>query len=231
MAVILLSSIGTFAAEVDSERLNNTAKEPQNWLTYGGNYAAWRYSALDQINRNNIGKLSPVWTFQTGVVDGGLQCTPIVVDGVMYITSAWNRVFAINAVTGEEIWHYFHPKPEAFPAIYGTWNRGVAVANGLVFMGTIDNYLVALDSKTGREVWKVEIEDAGQCGCSITGAPLVVKDKVIVGVTGGDSAATPGDSGPSPVPANPASKPGRTGGMPGSAVVVPAGSPALMTRI
>ncbi len=188
VAVILLSSIGTFAAEVDSERLNNTAKEPQNWLTYGGNYAAWRYSALDQINRNNIGKLSPVWTFQTGVVDGGLQCTPIVVDGVMYITSAWNRVFAINAVTGEEIWHYFHPKPEAFPATYGTWNRGVAVANGLVFMGTIDNYLVALDSKTGREVWKVEIEDAGQCGCSITGAPLVVKDKVIVGVTGGDSA-------------------------------------------
>ena len=188
LVAVILSVIGGFAGEVDSQRLNNSAKEPHNWLTYAGAYSAWRYSALDQINRGNIGKLVPVWAFETGVVDGGLQCTPIVVDGVMYITSAWNRVFAINAATGEEIWHYFHPKPESFPATYGTWNRGVAVGHGLVFMGTIDNYLVALDSKTGREVWKVEIEDAGQCGCDITGAPLVVKDKVIVGVTGGDSA-------------------------------------------
>ena len=185
---IALSVMCGLAAEVSPQRLNNAAKEPHNWLTYAGTYSAWRYSALDQIHRGNIGKLVPVWAFETGVVDGGLQCTPIVVDGVMYITSAWNRVFAINAATGEEIWHYFHPKPESFPAIYGTWNRGVAVGHGLVFMGTIDNHLVALDSKTGREVWKVEIEDAGQCGCDITGAPLVVKDKVIVGVTGGDSA-------------------------------------------
>ena len=188
LVAVILSVIGGFASEVDSQRLNNAAKEPHNWLTYGGDYSARRYSALDQINHDNIGKLVPVWAFETGVVDGGLQCTPIVVDGVMYITSAWNRVFAIDAATGEEIWHYFHPKPEAFPATYGTWNRGVAVGHGLVFMGTIDNHLVALDSQTGREVWKVEIENAGQCGCDITGAPLVVKDKVIVGVTGGDSA-------------------------------------------
>ena len=185
--IVLAASLSVRAAEVTPERLNQAASEPENWLTYSGTYAAWRYSKLDQVNRGNIKKLIPVWSFQTGVVDGGLQATPIVVDGVMYLTGSLNRVFALDAVSGEKIWQYYHPKPTAFPAIYGTWNRGVAIGHGLVFMGTVDNYLVALDAKTGREVWKVEIEDAGQCGCSITGAPLLVKDKVIIGVTAGDS--------------------------------------------
>ena len=175
------------AGEVNHQRLSKAADEPENWLTYGGTYQAWRYSKLDQIDRGNIGKLIPVWSFQTGVVDGGLQATPIVVDGVMYLTSSWNRVFALDAASGEKIWQYYHPKPRDFPSVYGTWNRGVAIGHGLVFMGTIDNYLLALDAGTGREVWKVEIEDAAQCGCSITGAPLLVKDKVMIGVTGGDS--------------------------------------------
>ena len=106
----------------------------------------------------------------------------------MYITGAWNRVFAIDAVTGEELWHYYHPRTEEIPGLYGTWNRGVAVGHGLVFMGTLDNKLVALDAESGREVWQVEIENAKQCGCNITGAPLLVKDKIVTGVTGGDSA-------------------------------------------
>ncbi len=176
------------AAEVTPQRLNDAAREPQNWLTYSGTYNAWRYSSLDQINKNNIKKLVPVWTFQTGKVDGGFQCTPLVADGIMYITSPNNRVFAINAATGKEIWHYYYPPPKQFGLIYGPWNRGVALGHGLVFMGTLDNHLVALDIKTGREVWNVNIESMEQCGCNITGAPLVVKDKVIVGVTGGDSA-------------------------------------------
>ena len=191
-SILLLLSIVVFpiasAETVDSRRLIEAAKEPQNWLIYSGTYDAWRYSPLDQINRENVKRLAPVWIFQTGKVDGGFSCTPLVADGVMYITTPWNRVFALDAVTGKEIWHYYHPEPKDFGLLYGPWNRGAALGHGLVFMGTIDNRLVALDAKTGKEVWNVEIESMQQCGCNITGAPLVVKDKVVVGVTGGDSA-------------------------------------------
>tara|TARA_Y100000588_G_scaffold395298_1_gene522682 strand:+ start:8499 stop:10211 length:1713 start_codon:yes stop_codon:yes gene_type:complete len=188
VCVVALLVVTTVRGEEPvSERLVNAANEPENWLTYNGSYESWRYSKLDQISRHNVKKLIPVWSFQPGIVDGGLQATPIVVDGVMYLTSSLNRVFAIDAATGKKIWQYYHEIGE-FPSLYGTWNRGVAVGHGLVFMGTADNYLVALDAGSGREVWKVEIENGGQCGCGITGAPLLVKDKVIIGVNGGDSA-------------------------------------------
>ena len=98
----------------------------KDWPHYGGSYQFWRYSALNQINRSNIKKLAPVWAFQAGVEDGGLQATPIVVDGVMYLTSSWNRVFAINAATGKEIWHYYYKNPRQIGIIYSPWNRGVA---------------------------------------------------------------------------------------------------------
>ncbi len=160
----------------------------ENWPHYGGTFQFWRFSGLDQINRSNVKKLTAVWAFQTGIVDGGFQATPIVLDGIMYLSSSWNRAFAIDAATGEEIWHYYYENPRQVGIIYSPWNRGVAVAHGRVFMGTLDNSVVALDQKTGRELWKITIEDLKQCGCNITGAPLVVKDKVIVGVTGGDSA-------------------------------------------
>jgi alcohol dehydrogenase (cytochrome c) len=160
----------------------------ENWPTYGGNDSAWRYSKLNQINQTNVQKLVPVWAFQTGKVDGGFSCTPIVIDGVMYITSPGNRVFAIDAATGTELWHYYYQLPKALGLGYGPLNRGVAVGRGLVLMGTLDNHLVALDQKTGKEVWNVDVEDVQMCGCNITGAPLIVKDKVLIGVTGGDSA-------------------------------------------
>lgn len=160
----------------------------ENWPRYGGRDNAWRYSVLDQINRANVHKVAPVWVFQTGKIDGGLQSTPIVIDGVMYLSSSWNRVFAVDAQSGRELWHYFYQNPREIGISYSPWNRGVAVAAGRVFMGTLDNYVVALDQKSGREAWKVNVEDMRQCGCNITGAPLVAKDKVIVGVTGGDSA-------------------------------------------
>ncbi|MGH9659218.1 MAG: pyrroloquinoline quinone-dependent dehydrogenase, partial [Bryobacteraceae bacterium] len=160
----------------------------ENWPHYGGQQSAWRHSALDQITRANIKKLAVKWVFQAGVQDHGLQATPIVVDGVMYITTSWNRVYAIDAETGREIWSYHYAAPKDFGLIYGPWNRGVAVGAGRVFMGTVDNHVVALDQKTGREMWNVEVESMAKCGCNITGAPLLVKDKVVVGVTGGDSA-------------------------------------------
>lgn len=187
-AALLLTAALVSGAEVDSERLNRADQEPENWLTYYGAYKSWRYSPLDQIDRSNIGRLRPVWAFESGVTDGGLQAAPLVIDGTMYVSTAWNHVFALDAATGEQIWRYDYPEPDQIPGTYGTWNRGVAVAYGLVFMGTLDNHVVALDRKTGEEVWRVEVENSKQCGCNITSAPLVVKELVITGVTGGDSA-------------------------------------------
>lgn len=158
-----------------------------DWPHYGGTQLAWRYSALDQIDTTNVKKLAPVWAFQTGDYEMGLQATPIVIGGVLYLSTSRNQVFALDAATGRLIWQYKYPLPHG-PVAYGPQNRGVAAGDGKIFVGTYDNYLVAIDEKTGREVWKVNVDDAHHCGCNITGAPLVVKDKVIVGGTGGDSA-------------------------------------------
>jgi alcohol dehydrogenase (cytochrome c) len=159
-----------------------------NWPHYGGTYYSWRYSALSQVNGSNVNRLTPVWMFQTGDPDGGLQVTPIVIDGVMYVSSSRNHIWALDAATGKELWKYTYKLPKGFTVFYGAWNRGVAVGQGKVFIGTLDNNVVAVDQKTGRELWRVNIEDTNQCGCNITGAPLIVKNKVIAGVTGGDSA-------------------------------------------
>lgn len=164
-----------------------------DWPSYGGTSSAWRYSALDQVNRGNVRALAPAWIFQTGEYNDALQATPIVVDGVMYLSTNQAQVFALNAATGEEIWHYRYnvaaPNVEGFDyVLFGAQNRGVAVANGKVFVGTHDNFLLALDARTGEESWKVNIDNARQCGCAPRGAPLVVGNKVIIGGTGGDGA-------------------------------------------
>src|SRR6202167_2698581 len=161
-----------------------------DWPHYGGTQLAWRYSALDQVNTGNVKNLAPVWMFQTGDYAENLQATPIVVGGVMYLITPRIQVFALNAATGQLLWQYKYPTPRPGKPGGMTFlqNRGVAVADGKVFFGTTDNFLVALDQKTGAELWKVSVDDPRQCGCDITAAPLVVKDKVIVGGTGGDAA-------------------------------------------
>lgn len=159
-----------------------------NWPHYGGTQRSWRYSSLNQINAKNVSKLGVAWAFQTGDYEGGFQATPIVVDGIMYVSTSRNHIFALDAATGKEIWKYTYQLPKGFTVFYGTFNRGVAVGHGRVYIGTLDNYVVAVDQKTGKELWKTNVEDVNQCGCNITGAPLIVKDKVVVGTTGGDSA-------------------------------------------
>ena len=144
-----------------------------DWPHYGGTEFSWRYSALDQINKQNVKALTPAWLFQTGDYAENLQATPIVQDGVMYLITARAHVFALDAATGREIWNYKYPEgPRSVPGFVG--NRGVDV--------------VALDQKTGRLVWRVNVDDVQQCSCNISAAPLVVKDKVIVGGTNGDGA-------------------------------------------
>jgi alcohol dehydrogenase (cytochrome c) len=173
--------------ELGWERLINSDREPQNWLSYGGNYSAHRYSSLDQINRGNVGQLVPAWMFPTGELRGGLNATPLVADGVMYLMGPMNRVFALDAVKGTILWRYHYKLPEiSIP--YQPGSRGLAIGHGRVYFGTVDNHVVALDAKTGREIWEVEVEDVRQCGCNITSAPLIIRDKVIVGGTGGEHA-------------------------------------------
>src|SRR5262245_7364637 len=125
-------AIAAFAQEPSWPRLINSDREPQNWMSYGGNYSAHRFSALDQINRDNVKQLTPVWMFHTGELRGGLNSTPIVVDGVMYLMGPMNRVFAINAATGEKLWSYLYKLPQmSIP--YQTGPRGRAVAYGRVY--------------------------------------------------------------------------------------------------
>ena len=179
---------GRGGQDLTGERLAHSRTEPQNWPTYFGAYDGWRYSPLDQIRADNVKSLVSVWAFQTGKIDGGLNATPIVVDGIMYLIASEDRVFGLNAATGERLWTYNYKVPRGFVSPYGKFNRGVAVGYGMVFFGTMDNHVVALDGKTGKEVWNVEVEDIKKCGCNINGAPILVKDKVVVGGTGGDSA-------------------------------------------
>ena len=175
-------------AGVHSESLDGSTGA--NWAQHGGKHSAWRYSALNQINTENVSRLTPSWIYQTGDYTDGLQVTPIVVDGVMYISTNNNHVIALNAASGEQIWRYEYQGQSnaGFWVQYQHHNRGVAVDNGKVFMGTYDNYVVSIDANSGNELWKVNVDNASQCGCMIRGVPLLAGGKVIVGGTGGDGA-------------------------------------------
>ena len=159
-----------------------------NWPTYGGDYSAWRYSKLDQINAANVKEMVPIWAFQTGDYQSGLQSTPIVIDGVMYVSTGSNQIYALDAASGEVIWRFRYDATGPTDVGYAPQNRGLAFGHGLVYMGTLDNSVVAVDSRTGKEVWRVRVQDPAQCGCNISAAPLFVKELVVVGGTGGDSA-------------------------------------------
>ncbi len=176
------------AAGVRAQSLDGATGD--DWLHHGGTQSAWRYSALDQINTDNVARLVPAWFYQTGDYVDGLQSTPIVVDGVMYLSTNSNHVIALNAATGEQLWRYeYKGQPNAgFWVQFQHHNRGVAVEAGRVFLGTYDNHVVALDAATGGELWKVNVDNAAQCGCMVRSAPLLADGKVIVGVTGGDGA-------------------------------------------
>ncbi len=172
------------AGQVPYTRLLAASQEPQNWLTYSGGYAGHRYSLLKQIDSRNVRDLNVRWVFQSGV-PGKFEATPIVIDGVMYVTGAENHVWALDARTGRIIWHYQRSLPDKLRVCCGHVNRGVAVLGDRLFLSTLDAHVVSLDAKSGNVVWDVEVEDY-KMGYSLTVAPLAVKDKVIVGVAGGE---------------------------------------------
>jgi alcohol dehydrogenase (cytochrome c) len=178
--------------DVTYERILNARSEPHNWLTYYGAYDGQRYSPLDQINTENVKRLAPAWVFQfgsTGLHAGqstySFECAPVVVDGVMYITGWDGLVWALDAQTGQELWRHQHAIPFDTPLCCGNVNRGVAVAKGKVFVVTLNAHVIALDATNGELVWDKTYGDV-RAGESATVAPLVVKNLVIVGSSGGE---------------------------------------------
>ena len=170
--------------KVDSARLVGANGESANWLMHGRDYGNGRYSPLSEINRENVRNIVPVWSFQTGVADG-LHASPLVVDGVIFLSTAWNHLFAIDARSGAEIWHYRRTLQEELKYCCGPVNWGVAILEDTLFLGTLDAHLVAIEARTGRVRWDVEVGKP-EDNLSIKSVPLVVKDKVLVGVAGGD---------------------------------------------
>lgn len=178
---------------------------PDDWPSFGRDYSSQRFSPLNQINRDNVTQLAPAWTYRSGV-KATFQTTPIVVDGVMYISLPFNHVVALDAKTGRQLWRYEHQRRADWKMCCGPANRGVAVSGGKVYIGTVDARVVSLDAKTGKVVWDIDAvsEDvvtegieslhandplsrekvSGGTGIGIAMAPVVYQGKVIVGITG-----------------------------------------------
>src|SRR5665213_2385114 len=171
-------------AQVTFDRILAAGKEPRNWLTYSGSTYSQRYSTLDQITPANVKNLELQWIFQARSLEK-FEATPLAVDGVLYTVEAPNNVVALDALTGRVLWEYgYTPSRDARPCC-GRVNRGLAILGDTVYMGTIDAHLLALDAKTGTLLWNVKVADAA-AGYAITHAPLIIKNKVIVGTAGGE---------------------------------------------
>jgi alcohol dehydrogenase (cytochrome c) len=169
---------------VTQDLLSRAAGDGNNFLHTNGNYTQTRFYPNRQINVSNITKLRPAWIFQTEVKES-LETTPIVVNGIMYATTSHNHVYAIDARTGEQLWHYKHKMGPVTVYCCGPNNRGVAVMGDMVYMGTLDAKLVALDAKTGKLVWETQIAEP-ELGYSETMAPTVVNGRVLIGTNGGE---------------------------------------------
>jgi alcohol dehydrogenase (cytochrome c) len=155
-----------------------------DWRTYGGNMSGWRFSELNQISADNVAALTPKWIFQTGT-PGHMETTPLVIDGLMYVTAASNHAFAVDLRTGYSVWHYSKTPPASLGLCCGEVNRGFAVLGDKLFKVNIEDTLVALDRASGKVLWETELGDYRK-GYSGTLAPLVVKNRVLVGTAGAE---------------------------------------------
>jgi alcohol dehydrogenase (cytochrome c) len=188
LLMVVLCSV-TLAAQGGAPTVSNQdilagLQDGTKWLTNGGNYFGHRYSPLTQITPENVAQLKAQWTFQTGTI-GSFQATPLVIDNVLYVTGWAGNSWAIDARSGRQIWRYRRPVPDDFKGCCGPNNRGFAVLGDRLFQGTADAHVVSLDMRTGEVIWDVEMANYKQ-GYSTTVAPLIVKDKVIVGIAGAE---------------------------------------------
>ncbi|HEX4946514.1 MAG TPA: PQQ-dependent dehydrogenase, methanol/ethanol family [Blastocatellia bacterium] len=187
MLLLLVFSCAVFApAQVPYQRLVNADKEPGNWLTYSGNYAAHRFSSLKQITPENVANLKVKWVYQKEE-KGGFETSPVVVDGVMYVTEPPTRVAGLDVRTGRKLWSWERKAARDTKLIgFGATNRGIAILDNTVYVGTLDCYIVALDARTGTVRWETKVQE-NKLGYSITGAPLAIDGKIIVGIAGGEA--------------------------------------------
>src|SRR4030081_463164 len=171
-------------SNVTQDMLSRAANDGNNFLHTNGDYTQKRYHPAAQGNASNVRRLRPAWIFQTDVKES-METSPIVVNGVMYVTTSFSQVYALNAQTGEQLWYYKHPLGPITTYCCGPNNRGVAVYEDRVYLATLDAKMVALDAKTGNKVWQTDIADP-ELGYSETMAPTVVKGKVLIGTNGGE---------------------------------------------
>ncbi|HXS53668.1 MAG TPA: PQQ-binding-like beta-propeller repeat protein [Usitatibacter sp.] len=169
---------------ITQDMLDRAGADARNWIHSNGSYDQQRYYPGKQINAGNVKNLKPAFVFQTAVLES-METAPIVVDGVMFLTTSFDHVYAIDAKTGEEYWHYKHKLGPIVTVCCGNNNRGVAIEGGTLYLGTLDSKLVALDAKTGSVLWESEIADPDK-GYSETMAPTVVDGKVLIGTNGGE---------------------------------------------
>src|SRR5690242_4263104 len=180
----LFTVVLPLAAQVSYDRLRQADAEPANWFTYSGNYSAQRHSRLNQINTVNVRNLRPVWTYQMRTTER-VETSPLVADGIMYVSEPGGSVTALDTLTGRPVWKYKRTMPKGVRGCCGQVNRGVAILNDMVYAGTFDSHLVALDIKSGIVRWDAEVADPS-LGHSITAAPLAIKDKIVIGMAGGE---------------------------------------------
>jgi quinohemoprotein ethanol dehydrogenase len=156
-SAILGSAFAQQSSRVDQNALKRAAAQPNEWLTYGRDYAETHYSPLKEINDKNVGRLGLGWSWETGTV-GSFEGTPLIADGIIYGTGSWSVVFAVDARTGKEKWRWDPDVDRSFGshACCGPNNRGVAIYDGKVFVGVLDGRLAALDQETGKKIWSVK---------------------------------------------------------------------------
>jgi len=171
------------------DRLLHAQAQPQNWMTYWGSYDGHHFSTLDQINTANVGSLTARWVAPL-IGESILESVPLVVDGVMYVSGSPGEVYALDARTGAQLWSFRRKQDIKNPYQINPFNRGVAVLDGRVFFGTLDDNLIALDAHTGHELWEKRLADT-MLGYTLTGAPLALNGKIIVGVAAGESGVQP----------------------------------------
>jgi len=169
---------------VTQDMLDRADGDANNFLHTNGNYSQTRYHTAAQINLENVGDLRPAWIFQTEIVES-METSPLVVNGVMYVTTSFNHVYALNAETGEQLWHYKHKMGPITTYCCGPNNRGVAAYGDMIYMGTLDAKLVALNASSGSLVWETQIAEP-ELGYSETMAPSAVDGKILIGTNGGE---------------------------------------------
>jgi len=172
------------AQQVTPARIVAAASEPRNWLTYSGTYSSQRHTTLRQIRADNVDDLEQQWVLQ-GQVLGAWQSSPLIVNGIMYLTQRPNDVLALDAKTGRVFWQYRYNNSADQRVCCGANNRGLAIHGDTLFMGTLDAHLIAIDARNGQPLWKTMVADS-KLAYSVTMAPLVIKDLVLVGTGGGE---------------------------------------------